>query len=353
MYRSRHSRHSLALLAALVATGVGLGLPGHALAEGPAAKAPPTDRDTLPTLLIAGGFVPPDGFKALVVKLEPRADGAWSHKRYDWNGTSGDREDWWPASTVKLFAAIGALQTLHRHGFSLGAKATLHYEDRKPWSGRVSFLARQALVPSNNLAFDRLMELAGHDSLHQDLFRPDKGLGDTVLLRAYAPRRRYPDDNHGDPRHSPRIELVERGRRHTLPERLSKRTYACPEHGNCTTLNDLSEAIRRVMLHGVLPVSERFAIADADAKALAELLGRERSRGNGLVDGLGKACPRRGWRFAHKAGYAHRWFSDVVFVTPRRGKTRWIVAMAGYPGRAALDDAALRVGRLICEGRLP
>jgi len=371
-------------VAVAVALALLLALPSAAAAGRPARRAPAPrseivklDRRTLPKLLAARGFTPPRRFKALVVVVEPRFGtgaapapddpyGRLRFRAFDWRGTSQDRTDWWPASSVKLFAATAALEAVHGLGFTPAARVTFHYDRStglplrpngrdpardEPVTLPLERIVRAAITPSDNQAFDRLVEVVGSDRLNGRFLRPRHGLRDTVLLRSYAYRVVDPATGHGSSRHSPPLTLVEGSRTRRLPERHGTGEYPC-EQGNCSSLRDLAEVMRRVMLHEELPERERFDLGPAELSLLRDALSAPRERGNGVVDGLRAAFGGRPVRLYHKPGYALRWFSDVVFVEAADTGERWIVAMAGYPGRGALDDAARRVGALLADGPL-
>ncbi|MBM4394093.1 MAG: serine hydrolase [Deltaproteobacteria bacterium] len=333
----------LAVLAPLLLAAGGTGGPG-------------LDTATLPRLLAAAGFVPPARFKALVIELTPDAPapGGFRQRSFSWKRTALDRTDWWPASTVKLFAAIVALEEVERRNFSPAAEVTFAYPSQLV-ATTVEAMVRAALTPSDNVAFDRLVELAGFDRLHARL--ETAGFRGTVLLRGYGRRVTYAGTGHGDPRHSPRIELREGRLRTSVPARIGRRRGGCPDQGNCTTLADLAEAMRRVMLHESLPVRDGFALSAASVALIRSALEADRERGRNVANGIREAFGRdRPVRLFHKPGFANDWFSDVVFVEPvdptRAGGKRWIVAMAGHPGRESLDAAARAVGALLARDAL-
>jgi hypothetical protein len=382
-------RFRCALLVPLALLLLALSTPrGHAAAP-PRSEVVKLDRRTLPRLLAERGFRPPRRFKALVVVVEPRlgvagagprpgADGGdrretpddgtgrLRFRPFDWRGTSLDRADWWPASSVKLFAATAALEAAHGMGFTPAARVTFHYDRStglarhpdgrdptrdEPVTLPLERIVRAAITPSDNRAFDRLVEIVGSDPLNRRFLSRRHGLHDTVLLRSYAWRVADPLTGLGSSRHSPPLTFAEEGRTKLLPERHGTGQYPC-EQGNCSSLRDLAEVLRRVMLHEELPERERFGLGPAELALLRDALSAPRERGNGVVDGLRAAFGGRPVRLYHKPGYALRWFSDVVFVEAADTGERWIVAMAGYPGRGALDDAARHVGALLADGPL-
>lgn len=310
------------------------------------------DHTTLPRLLQQRGFRPPVQFKAFVVVISLTKKRP-IYKAYDYFHTSTDKygdgeKGWWPASTVKLFAAVAALEKLRSLGFSPNAEVTFHYSDNDVTTS-VDLLVRQAITPSDNTAFDRLVEIVGLDEINQTFFVPAKGFHSTVLLRAYSARVRDPKSGLGTLRHAPRVTLREGEKVAEIPERVSTTSYPCPDEGNCTTLLELAETMRRVMLHEVIPKDERFDLGEAELELLRSALSGRRERGLGVVKGLKAAFAAAGIKVVtyHKPGFAYNWFSDVVFVQCPGLKKAFIVAMAGYPGRNALDEAAKHVGALL------
>ena len=332
------------------------------------------DTTTLTRLLKERGFAPKRKFKALVIRIRPvkGPDGAttgWRYEPYDHAGSSRHWKRWWPASAVKIFAAVAALQKTRELGFSPRAKATYHYPPRVvvpgeepprrdpndgPVTVSVERLVRKALIPSDNLAFDRLVELVGFDEINRRFFSRRHGFRRTVLLRSYAHRVVDPETERGIFGHSPPILLREDKRRKRLRERHARRTYRCPDQGNCTSLRELAETMRRVMMHEHLPEDERFALGPEELALLREALSTKRPRGNGVVDNLRAGFGEAGasLQLYHKPGYALRWFSDNVFVYRPDTDERWLVAMANHPGRDSCDEAARHIGALLAEGRL-
>ena len=308
---------------------------------------------SLPTLLSQSGFTPPEGFKALVVVL-PKRGAAGPARAYDWHGTSADRDNWWPASSVKLFAAVAALETTHRLGFGPRTQVTYEYPEG-PVTLRLDRIVKDALIPSNNLAYDRLIEIAGFDALHRQFFTKQHGFQNTVLLRAYGGRIKDPVTQSGINLNSPPITLSFGKKQKQLPERNGKRRGECPEQGNCTSLAELAETLRRVMLHDELPEAERFDLGEAELELLHSALGSPRPRGENIVDGLRAGFGAihgagRELRMHHKAGFALKWMSDAVLVEEIASGQRYLVALAGYPGRESLDQAALLIGKLLAQG---
>jgi hypothetical protein len=327
----------------------------------------PLDSTTLQRLLAKRGFRPTPTFKALVIAIEGSPEEGFSFHPYDYMGTSTHRDNWWPASTVKIFSAVAALQRAHAWGFGPRTNVTFHYEEEDV-TARLSTLVKRALTPSNNLAFDRLTEIAGSKYLHETLFTRKYGLQHTTLLRSYAHRLRNPETEEGDSRDSPKMTLKSGKKTKTIQGRLyerSTRSRKCfgldksnqprsgpPFDGNCTTLRDLAEIMIRVMLHEDLPASERFSLGPKALKVLRDAMSKRRSRGMNVVDGLKAGFGARTTKTWSKPGYALSWFSDNVFIHVPGTDERYVVVMADYPGREACDEGARHIGAILGRGLL-
>ncbi len=152
-----------------------------------------------------------------------------------------DEEYFYPASTVKLFAAVAALERLPElagsTGLALGVNTPLAYhplfegetlESQDPTnleggSITVHHEIRKLFLVSDNEAFNRLYELVGQDGLAASLARA--GLGEArIVHRLDEPRTA--EEN----RRFPRIDFLgaDGGVLHGLPERTAPELPARP-----------------------------------------------------------------------------------------------------------------------------
>jgi len=313
------------------------------------AQSRTADQERLAALFTEREFSPSAGFRALVVRIDEGDDGALTQQFYDYAGTADDRDGWWPASSVKIYAAVAALEQLHEMGFPITAWLTFEYEDG-PVTLRMDQLIRQALELSSNAAFDRLVEFVGSDRINTEFFVPENGFEDTVFLRAYAGRHTDEESGAGTNRFSPRI-VVRRGpRQRVIPAREGRGDYSCPNHGNCTTLFELAEVMRRIMLHDELPEALRYDLDAHDLRVLrgALAVARNRELAELVREGFGETPVE----IFHKPGFAYRQVTDVIYVHRTDTNERYVIAMSSRPGRRALDSAARTIGAILAAGEL-
>ena len=309
----------------------------------------PLDSTLLEKLLVARGFEIPETFKALIIEIVRDGSGNFMYYPMDLNGTSGDRDNWWPASTVKLYAAIAALEKSRAMGFTPKAELTFEYED-SPVSQSLELLVKRALIDSRNPEFDRLVEFVGSGRLNKSFLVRAKGIRDTVMTRCYSGRVLHPELGKCSNRHSPPIRILEKRRSRSLQETFNPTPYDCDREGNCTTLADLTEALRRVMMHEHLPPSKRYELGPKELSLLRSAL-HKKAKG-GVNDGIRTVFKGRPFEIFHKGGYADRWFSDNIFLRINDTNEQWIIALVNRPGRDSLNEAALHVASLIADGTL-
>lgn len=297
------------------------------------------------------GFAGRRHFKARIIefKLSKNRKRIQRQRTFDWEGTADDNTDWNAASTVKLFSAIAAAERVKAKGFDTRAKVS--FFDRARTETTVQKLIEDSLIKSDNIAHNRLAQLAGYDWMNGRTLR-GKGLSKTAIHRPYETSRWIPMTGARTFKSSPRIVLRHGKKKRTLPERRSKGTYTCKHSAACSSMADLARGMARLMLDEQLPRSKRFNIHRRDRNLIRKALKAKRKRGMDVVNNIAKAFGRDELVMYHKPGFSEGWISDVVYIYRRRSRTRWIVAIAGYPGRAALNRAATAIGEALAADAL-
>ncbi|MDA3863788.1 MAG: serine hydrolase [Deltaproteobacteria bacterium] len=218
------------------------------------------DKASLSQIFTNNGYQPPPGTYFLIGKITAGVNSPWIHW-YSYNDTAFtySYSNYWPASTIKLTAAIGALELLHQ--YNLTAAANVEFtDDDGYYNGTVQALISDALRISSNTAYNRLMEIAGFEAINEQLLVESNGYSQMILQRRYT--HPYPDS---DLRDSPPINYTEGTNSGTIPARTSTLYYpSCPDESNCITLFELLDVMRRVMLHAQLPPVELFQLNSND-----------------------------------------------------------------------------------------
>ena len=315
-------------------------------------KSAGVNTTALPQLMEAEGFKPPQKFRAFVIEItfDDTRQVITKERAFDYKGTSASHQGWNPASAVKTFAAIGALQRIDQLGFS--SKARVTFNGKKPYTTTVRELIEAAIINSNNIAYNRVVQLASFEKLHKELFTPKYGLTQTALNRAYQSSDWIAMGEDASLRVSPSITLTEGGKTYTIPAANSKVSSICSS-GACTSLQDLGEETRRLMLQEQLPPGESFNLKNEDLIMLRRAMrSADRIRGTEMVDRFAAVFNDPRVKFYSKPGFSADWFTDNAYIFDPRTNQAWIVVMTGYPGRSSLNSAATAIAKIISSGKL-
>ena len=216
------------------------------------------DHDVLAKALGAAGIELVEGTSVYAARVL-REDGGLRYDEYDAGG-GAFTTDFWPASSIKVVAAVGALEFLAGMGFTGAATVTT-----EEGSVRVRDLYEEAIRDSSNLAYDWLVSIAGVDWLNTEFLVPRNGFTTTVIQRSYT-------DPWFGVVPSPAMTISEGERTMELAPRDVGGRATCADAGNCSNLLELSDTIRRIVLADQIPAWERFVIAPEDAAALRQAL---------------------------------------------------------------------------------
>ena len=299
-----------------------------AAALGPRAFAlsSPTSLDTA---LAAAGYRFPAGAGVYAAKIT-KEDGGLAYEDYQ-GGVGALGTNFWPASSIKVLAAIGALEFVGQQGFT-GA-ATVAFGNGPPSTIRSIYDA--AIRISDNAAYDALVDIAGVDYLNKEFLTPARGFPVTVIQRSYTVG--------GNLRVQPAITITEGAKKAVIPARSGKVDTDCPQ-GQCSNLFEMSESVRRLVLHNEIPESERFRIASTDVVGLnSALLGAE-----GWFEPAVARVIGNGARIYGKPGQVPgRDCLDVTLIEGRNGQRILLSAtvperQGGCPALVNLAQAVLR-----------
>jgi hypothetical protein len=299
------------------------------------------DRTAIGEAFARRGYAAPDAAYLLVGGVSTVA----GRPAFTWlslgdTGFRASADSFWPASMVKLIAAVGALTTLRAHG-GTGSARVAFTDGRGAYRGSASNLYTSALTHSNNVAYDRLMKIAGFDEINDGLLNEADGFPFLALQRAY--------DGGNDPtlRASPEMAIEERGQGFTIPRRESSRIHPqCPDDGNCATLFEMLHFLARVVLHDELDPRDRFDLHPRDVAALRRALDASPTRiGEGVAAAL-----RHPVTVYNKGGRVPDLVvNDHALVEDRRTRRRYLVA-ASIREEGGKEATQARLTELVRRG---
>lgn len=296
--------------------------------------------------------------QVLVAHPERDANGATVLARH---GFRADRDYFYPASAVKLCAAVGALEKLgeldEASRLAIGPRTPLRltYEDETVETTVADELTR-ALVVSDNEAYNRLLDFVGPSELSARMHA--LGLESAILSRRLASSDRTPPMVELLPGGGPPLLVAERADSATEVDEGpvlvgtahldgARRRIAGPmDFGgkNRVSLHDLQDLLIMVARPELAPRTGPSLGADERALLLATLgaLPSESVRGAGratdrlhkpLRDAVAARVPGHAVRVVGKGGRALGFFVENSLVVDETADTFFFVAVAVYANR--------------------
>ena len=277
---------------------------------------------------------------ATVCVVERSGAGTLEFTWHDYRET-GSARDFWPASTIKLYAAIAALELLFEHDFPLDTLVAFERcEPGGEWNLDCARTVREMLSEvfrrSSNEDYTLLLRLVGIDRVNTSFLVPAKGFPHSALMRGYVLGRPYEYVRS----EAQRITLRTReGRTATLEHRWSGRSYSAErgasvidaQTGNVTSPRELVECLRRILFHEELPPEQRFQIS-------ADHLAFLRHGGNGWygLENIHPASDPIAWkngvetvfpmaRYYHKNGVISNFALEVAAVDDRKNSGKYLL----------------------------
>lgn len=278
---------------------------------------------------------------------------------HDYRGT-GAQTDFWPASSIKLYAAIAALELVHEQGHGLHTTATFeHQNSTGVWeldcTRTIPEMLGEIFRRSSNEDYTLLLRLVGIDRINTHLLTPERGYPHSALMRGYVKDRPWAY-NRDEPQ---RIYLSSKNNSQTtiLQHQWSGRHYAeergCSvidaKTGNVTSAHELTDTLRRLLFHEHLSENERFKLTKQHIDFLLH--------GSDNFVGLETRSPDSGpssWspkmqsyfpnaRFYHKCGVISDQAMDLACLDDRANGgpcCLWLLAVkAGHASKPADGEA--------------
>lgn len=277
----------------------------------------------------------------IVKDSEKQPEFKWHHYR----NSQGD-VDFWPASTIKIYAVVAALEYLNELGRPLDSTLIFERQTEGQWHLDTARTMREMISEvfrrSSNEDYTLLLRFVGIDRINTQFLVPGKGFPHSALMRDYVVHRPVVYENT-EPQ---RIRIVSSNRENkTIEHTWSGTSYAeqrgatvlSATTGNCTSTAELAECLRRIMFHESLPVSERYQLTTEQLKFI-------RYGSNGLYGLENKEAGPYAWegdlktiypkaRYFHKAGMISNYTLDVAYIEDEESNTCFILSLAAKTGQ--------------------
>jgi hypothetical protein len=220
---------------------------------------PPSPPVSLDARLAGMGFALPEHANVYAVRVVEGAQGRVYQQFQAGGGALAT--DFWPASSIKVLAALGALDFARSLGYTGAATVTFDGDDADG-TRTLRSIYEPAIRDSSNYDYDLLVRIAGRDRLNSQFLTAAHGFPATSITRSYA---------HTEIDDSPAMIIEEGDKRTYVPERKAALDPEC-KAGNCSNLFEMAESVRRIVLAEQLPPEQRFDLDPADLADLRRSL---------------------------------------------------------------------------------
>jgi len=271
---------------------------------------------------------------------ESSPDFRWYHYR-----DSEHAIDFWPASTIKIYTAVAALEYLNQLGVSSDSALIFEHQVGDHWQVDAARTPREMISEvfrrSSNEDYTLLLRFVGIDRINTQFLIPEKGFPHSALMRDYVVHRPVVYENT-EPQ---RIRIVEPDGKHREVThswtgisyaRQRGATILSDTTGNATSTRELAECLRRILFAEVLPPEEKYQLTN-------QQLGWIRHGEDGLVGLENKSAGPYAWkdaietllpraRYFHKAGLISNYVLDVAYVEDEALNVKFILSLAAHTG---------------------
>ncbi len=259
-------------------------------------------------------------------------DGADGKPVFTWHNyrETADKTDFWPASTIKLYTVVAALERMgDTTAFTEAAVKFEHREQDGRWvvdcARGMREMISEVFRRSSNEDYTLLLRFAGLDGINTQFLTPEHGFPHSALMRGYVTARPWKYVTT-EPQ---RITIVTNNIQTEQYEHAWGGRFYAEERGgaifdartgNLTSARELAECLRRVMFHEHLPEKERYRLTEAQVAFLRNggdgftgLETKHKDSGPSAWDGgVAEVFPKA--RFYHKCGLISNYALDVAYV---------------------------------------
>ncbi len=265
----------------------------------------------------------------------------WHHIRDSENAV-----DFWPASTIKIYTVVAALEYLNELKMDLDSTLIFERRTEGKWvldsSRTMREMISEVFNRSSNEDYTLLLRFTGIDRINTRFLIPEKGFPHSALMRGYVRGRPYEYVRSEPQRITVRNQngksiTVEHVWSGTSYSKKRGATIICETTGNCTSTRELAECMRRIMFHEYLAPQERYNLT-------AEQVDFIRYGAGGLTGLENREAGPYAWknaadhilpnaRYFHKGGLISTYTLDAAYIEDSASKTRFILAIAAESGK--------------------
>lgn len=282
---------------------------------------------------------------ATFLHLTPDGDG-WNEARHTYQET-GDQHDFWPASVIKIYPAVSALELIKEWNVSLDAEVSFYHRgDGDDWTFDITRSVRDMIHGSfncsSNTDYTLLLRLAGMDWMNTNFLTPDKGFLSSALMRGYISDRPWVYERDEEQlvlitEDTTSIERTHQWSGYSFADDRGCTIYNTAGTANCSTPDDMVEVMRRIVFHEALPEDEKYDVRLEDLVWLRD--------GGDTLQMSNKSCstPWEGIRnvmpeaeLHHKGGLVSQYALGVHHVYDVETNARYILALVTKSTSTAL-----------------
>lgn len=258
--------------------------------------------------------------------------------RFFWDSIESDeaRAGWVPASMMKIFAAVGAAQRLSELG--VGGEAQITFLDTNQ-TVSIKELINKSIIESDNMTYNRLVQLAGHQSIYQKVLAE---FPNTELNTPYMKDDWQSFTGGNRTFASPEIIISDDERTTDLPSEGVRAPVLCKGSSACTTLSELNLLMARILFFNDLKIN------DSLREVLISALGAQKPRGQEFLKSIIKRLKNQNIVTYDKHGFNGEWYSETLVILNENRDKAFIISAVGAKGnKSILNDLGRSLGELI------
>ena len=284
----------------------------------------------------------------LVEGNETKPSFKWFHYK-----DSAKEVNFWPASTIKLYTVVAALELLNEIEMPLNSIVIFERKHEGKWiidtSRTMLEMLSEIFSRSSNEDYTLLLRMVGIDRINSQFLIKSRGFPTSALMRGYVRNRPYLYIRT-EPQRITVMTLT--GKSKTIEHTWSGRSYSrergatvlSETTGNCTSTKELADCLRRIMFHEHLPEGDRYQLTGEQLAFLREggkgLKGLRNTEGF-VAESAREIFPKA--KFYHKEGLISSYSLDLAYVDDsiHSGK-RYLISIVANSGEDTTVKAMSR-----------